>query len=76
MNRIAVLNNLIEFKGNVPHMYRCTGAKVTVGVGRALETVEDACTLKWRLGARAKSRDHYGLPADQRCGNETHFGVL
>jgi len=52
MDRTAVAKFLTQFEGNVPHMYRCTGGKVTIGVGRALESAADACKLNWRIGDR------------------------
>jgi len=52
MDRKAVAEFLTRFEGNVPHMYRCTGGKVTVGVGRALESANDACQLRWRIAGQ------------------------
>ncbi len=34
-------------------MYRCTGGEVTVGVGHAIQTGDDATLLTWNVGARA-----------------------
>src|SRR5262245_52511336 len=45
-------------------MYRCTGGKVTVGVGRALESIEDACKLNWRVDGRAATKAE--ITADYR----------
>jgi len=65
VNRKAVLAALTEFEGNVSHMYLCTGGEVTVGVGHALESIEDACTLGWRIGARPATREE--IAADYRA---------
>jgi GH24 family phage-related lysozyme (muramidase) len=47
MNRTQVIDRLNRFEGRVLHMYQCTGGKVTVGVGHAIETAEDAEALEW-----------------------------
>jgi GH24 family phage-related lysozyme (muramidase) len=47
MNRDAVTQRLKEFEGSTPHMYRCTGGEVTIGIGHAIQTVEDAAKLTW-----------------------------
>ena len=61
MNRKAVADFLTKFEGNIPHMYRCTGGKVTVGVGRAFESAAEACKFSWRIGNQpAKASDIAG----------------
>ncbi len=47
MNRNQVIERLNRFEGRIPHMYRCTGGEVTIGVGHAIQTVEDAQELAW-----------------------------
>lgn len=45
MNKTAVADRLIRFEGSVPYMYRCTGGEVTVGIGHAIQSAEDAMAL-------------------------------
>lgn len=47
MNRERVIDRLNRFEGRIPYMYRCTGGEVTIGVGHAIQTVEEACGLAW-----------------------------
>ena len=45
MNVANVRGLLIKYEGRVGYLYRCTGGKVTIGVGHACETPADACKL-------------------------------
>ena len=47
MNRTAVVARLNQFEGCVPHLYRCTGGAVTVGIGHAIASADDCCRLVW-----------------------------
>ena len=38
-------------------MYRCTGGEVTVGIGHAIPSVDDAVQLTWIVGGRAATSD-------------------
>ena len=52
MDPSLVIPRLESFEGRVPHMYRCTGGKVTIGIGHAIETPADALTLTWSTNGR------------------------
>jgi GH24 family phage-related lysozyme (muramidase) len=52
MNIPFVLARLEKFEGRVPHMYRCTGGEVTIGIGHAIQTAEDALELAWAVDGR------------------------
>lgn len=45
VNLANVRSLLIKYEGRVGYLYRCTGGKVTVGVGHACETAADAGKL-------------------------------
>lgn len=49
MDRAAVLARLKQFEGIVPHMYRCTGGEVTIGIGHAIANVSAAAQLTWEI---------------------------
>jgi GH24 family phage-related lysozyme (muramidase) len=51
MNQQNVADRLYRFEGSIPHMYRCTGGEVTIGVGHAIQTAADACGLSWDITA-------------------------
>lgn len=55
MNLANVRMLLIKYEGRVEYMYRCTGGKVTIGVGHACEIAADACKLPFVTAA--------GIPA-------------
>ena len=52
MDLTVVIPRLQRFEGCEPHMYRCTGGKVTVGIGHAIETPADAAALAWSINGR------------------------
>ena len=45
MNISNVKAMLLTNEGRVPYLYRCTGGKVTIGIGHACESASDACKL-------------------------------
>lgn len=47
MNLESVKARLRRFEGSIPHMYKCTGDKVTIGVGHAMQDSDAACKLAW-----------------------------
>lgn len=47
MNRAQVIDRLDRFEGRIPHMYRCTGGEVTIGVGHAIQSEDEAEALAW-----------------------------
>lgn len=47
MDKVAVTQRLIKFEGSIPHMYMCSGGEVTVGVGHAIQSEDEALTLEW-----------------------------
>jgi GH24 family phage-related lysozyme (muramidase) len=52
MDPALVIPRVEKFEGRVPHMYRCTGGKVTIGIGHAIETPVHALNLTWSIGGR------------------------
>jgi GH24 family phage-related lysozyme (muramidase) len=60
MDRTAALERLKKFEGCVPHMYRCTGGEVTIGIGHALPTASDAAKLMWQIADRAATASEIG----------------
>jgi GH24 family phage-related lysozyme (muramidase) len=57
MDTALVLSRLGNFEGRLPYMYRCTGGEVTVGIGHAIPTADDAVKLTWMVGSRAATPD-------------------
>jgi GH24 family phage-related lysozyme (muramidase) len=49
MDRETVKFRLKQLEGSIPHMYRCTGGAVTIGVGHALADATAAGALPWRI---------------------------
>jgi GH24 family phage-related lysozyme (muramidase) len=52
MDLTPVIPRLQSFEGCEPHMYLCTGGKVTIGIGHAIETPADAVGLPWSINGR------------------------
>jgi GH24 family phage-related lysozyme (muramidase) len=52
MDSSLVIPRVEKFEGRVPHMYRCTGGEVTIGIGHAIQTPADALTLAWSIDGR------------------------
>jgi GH24 family phage-related lysozyme (muramidase) len=52
MDPTFVIPRLESFEGRVPHMYRCTGGEVTIGIGHAIQTPADALKLPWSINGR------------------------
>jgi GH24 family phage-related lysozyme (muramidase) len=52
MDLTILIPRLQSFEGCEPHMYRCTGGKVTIGIGHAIETPADAVALSWTIDGR------------------------
>jgi GH24 family phage-related lysozyme (muramidase) len=52
MDLTIVIPRLQRFEGCEPHMYLCTGGKVTVGIGHAIETPAEAVPLPWTINGR------------------------
>lgn len=71
MNRDAVTQRLREFEGSIPYMYRCTGGEVTIGIGHAIHTVEDAGKLTW-TGPETAAADYANVAAAP-MGNVASF---
>jgi len=72
MDTSLVVPRLEQFEGRVPHMYRCTGGEVTVGIGHAIQTPADALNLTWsvdgRPAARAEIQAGYAAVAAAQIG--------
>ncbi len=49
MDVTAVAARLRKFEGSIPHMYRCTGGEVTIGVGHAIPSKDHAAGLDWEI---------------------------
>src|ERR1035437_9519766 len=56
MDASLVIPRLESFEGRVPYMYRCTGGKVTIGIGHAIETPADALNLPCSIDGRPATR--------------------
>src|ERR1035438_1775196 len=52
MDPALVIPRLESFEGRVPYMYRCTGGKVTIGIGHAIETPDNSLNLTWSIAGR------------------------
>lgn len=70
MNIPFVLKRLEKFEGRVPHMYRCTGGEVTIGIGHAIQTADEAAALTWLVDGKAADTaqiraDHARIAAAQ-----------
>jgi lysozyme len=57
MDTAFVISRLENFEGREPHMYQCTGGKVTIGIGHAIETPADALTLTWSIDGQPAAGD-------------------
>ena len=55
MNRDEVRDRLYRLEGKSAYMYQCTGGEVTVGVGHAIFSPEDAGALVWSVGTPQKA---------------------
>jgi len=70
MDTPFVLARLEKFEGRVPHMYRCTGGEVTIGIGHAIKTPEDASALIWTVEGRAATPDEIRADYDRVAASE------
>jgi GH24 family phage-related lysozyme (muramidase) len=52
MDPALVIPRLESFEGRVPYMYLCTGGKITIGIGHAIEAPADALPLTWSIAGR------------------------
>jgi GH24 family phage-related lysozyme (muramidase) len=57
MNTESLKSRMRAGEGSIPHMYKCTGGKVTIGVGHAIEDVATACALSWTRNGSPASAD-------------------
>jgi GH24 family phage-related lysozyme (muramidase) len=57
MNFDSLKSRMRAGEGSVPYMYKCTGGKVTIGVGHAIEDAATACTLGWTLNGSPAGPD-------------------
>ena len=62
MDSSLILARLEKFEGRIPHMYRCTGGEVTIGIGHAIPTADDSVKLPWTIAGRAAT------PSEIRAG--------
>jgi len=53
MDTKLILTRLENFEGRIHHMYVCTGGEVTIGIGHAIKTADEAVQLSWILSGRA-----------------------
>src|SRR5690242_8484174 len=57
MNRDSIKARLRISEGIIPHMYKCTGDEVTIGIGHAIKDASTAATLRFTLnGAPASAQ--------------------
>lgn len=71
--RLRAVSNIAKHEGRVCQMYLDSVGVVTVGVGHAIFTVEDACCLGFMRGNRAATRaeiiaDYTGVKYTKRKG--------
>jgi len=66
MDQNQVIARLQKFEGRVPHMYRCTGGEVTIGIGHAIASAADAAQLTWQVGVERASGDWQSVAATQK----------
>ena len=71
MDPSLVIPRIQSFEGRVPYMYQCTGGKVTIGIGHAIETPTDALQLTWSIDGRPATAaeiqtDYAGVAAAQK----------
>jgi GH24 family phage-related lysozyme (muramidase) len=57
MDTNLILARLEKFEGRIRHMYVCTGGEVTIGIGHAIQTPNDAVQLSWTIDGRAALAD-------------------
>ena len=85
MNVDEVVRRLIRSEGNIPHMYRCTGGRVTVGIGHAIKGEDEAVRLPFVDSSGAKAaevavREGYrrvqGAPSDLKAQAYAQFTHL
>jgi len=76
MNKATVSAWLKQHEGVVPWMYLDTAGVVTVGVGHALETEEDAASLPFRLKDTGEPAHESVIRADWRAVKAAQPGLL
>jgi GH24 family phage-related lysozyme (muramidase) len=57
MNTESLKARMRAGEGSIAHMYKCTGGKVTIGVGHAIEDAATACTLNWTIDGAPAAAD-------------------
>jgi GH24 family phage-related lysozyme (muramidase) len=57
MDVTALQQRLQKSEGRTDFMYRCTGGEVTVGVGHAIQTPEDALKFVWQINGVPATRE-------------------
>jgi GH24 family phage-related lysozyme (muramidase) len=57
MDLDQVIARIEKFEGRVPHMYRCTGGEVTIGMGHAILSAPECAQLDWAAGAGKAQAD-------------------
>jgi GH24 family phage-related lysozyme (muramidase) len=57
MDTKLILARLEKFEGRIRHMYVCTGGEVTIGIGHAIQSSNDAAQLSWMMNGRAAVAD-------------------
>ncbi len=73
----AAAARLKLFEGSIPYMYRCTGGKITVGVGHAMPSAADAAALNWGGAAPDAIEADYGRVAAAAVGDAApHYATL
>src|SRR5262245_36902371 len=57
MDKDRVRDRLRRFEGVIDYLYCCTGAEVTIGVGHAIFSAEDAGALHWNTSPHQAGAD-------------------
>src|ERR1017187_4132058 len=72
MDPALVIPRLQSYEGRVPYMYSCTGGKVTIGIGQAIEPPADALHLPLSIAGRpatpAETQADYAAVAAAQIG--------
>ena len=76
MSTDDVLARLEKFEGRVPHMYRCTGGEVTIGIGHAIPTAADASKLTWESGTDGVAAGYAAVAAEPKGMVASHYAPL
>lgn len=69
----TIYQHFIRYEGKVPHMYLCTGDRVTVGIGHMIPSADDAAKLAFGLAAPEAVAAEWNRVASMNPGRMAHF---